>query len=128
MSDATENPGGILAALRGILDVGLGLLQTRIELFAVELREEKCRLIEALVLASAAVALGMMTLTLLTFVVVLLFWDSARVAALLTLSGLYLLGTIAAWRGLRARWRRRSAFSGTLDEIRKDRAWLGTEN
>ena len=94
----------------------------------MELREEKCRLIEAIVLASAAVALGMMTLTLLAFVVVILFWDSARVAALLTLSGLYLLGTIAACRGLRARWRRRSAFSGTSDEIRKDRAWLSTEN
>src|ERR1051326_3280916 len=128
MSDTPEGTGGVFASLRRILDGGVGMLQNRIELFAVELREEKCRLIEAIVWASAAVVLGMMTLTLLTFVIVIWFWDSARLAVLLALSGLYLLGTIVAWRGLRARLRRPSAFSGTLDEIKKDRACLETEN
>lgn len=104
------------------------MLQNRIELFAVELQEEKCRLIEAILWASAAVVLGMMSLTLLTFVIVIWFWDSARLAVLLALGGVYLLGTIVAWRGLRARLRRTTAFSGTLDEIKRDRACLETEN
>ena len=42
-----------------------------------------------------------MTLTLLTFLIVTLFWNNTRVAALLTLSLLYLLATFLAWRGLR---------------------------
>jgi uncharacterized membrane protein YqjE len=128
MSDSTEKPGGVFATLRRILDGGLAILQNRIEIFAVELREEKCRLIDAMVWASAAIALGMMTLTLLTFVVVIFFWDGARMAALLIMSGLYLLGTIVAWRGLRLRLRRPSALSSTLDEIKKDRACLKPEN
>jgi uncharacterized membrane protein YqjE len=128
MSDTPESPGGILASLRRILDGGLEMLQNRIELFAVELQEEKCRLIEAILWASAAVVLGMMSLTLLTFVIVIWFWDSARLAVLLALGGVYLLGTIVAWRGLRARLRRTTAFSGTLDEIKRDRACLETEN
>ena len=128
MNDTPENPAGILAALRRILDSGLAVLQTRIELFALEVREEKWRLIETIVWASAAVALSMMTLTLLTFLVIILFWDSARMPVLLALSGLYLLGTIVAWRELRARLLRSSAFSDTVDEIKKDRACLRTEN
>ena len=128
MSEPKEKPGGIFTSLRRILDGGLAIVQNRVELLAVELREEKCRLVEAIIWASAAVAFGMMTLTLLTFVVVILFWEDARVAVLLTLSLLYLLATFLAWRGLRMRLSNYSAFSGTLGEIRKDRACLGPEN
>jgi uncharacterized membrane protein YqjE len=44
--------------LRRILDGGLVITQKRVELFAVELREEKCRLLEAIILASARVMFG----------------------------------------------------------------------
>jgi len=124
MSDAQEKPGGIVSSLRGILDGGLAAVQNRVELFVVELREEKCRLVEAIMLASAVVAFGMMTLALLTFLIVTLFWDNARVAALVGLSLFYLVGMFFAWRGLRSRLDNRSAFSGTLGEIKKDRACL----
>jgi uncharacterized membrane protein YqjE len=78
MSGSKESPGGIFASLRRILDGGLALTQKRVELFAVELREEKCRLVEAIILASAVVAFGMMTLTLLPFLIVTLFWRCSR--------------------------------------------------
>jgi uncharacterized membrane protein YqjE len=55
MSDSRECQGGIFASLRRILDGGLAITQKRVELFAVELREEKYRLIEAIILASAGV-------------------------------------------------------------------------
>jgi uncharacterized membrane protein YqjE len=124
MSEPQEKTGGIFASLRGILDGGLAIAHNRVELFAVELREEKCRLVEAIILASAAVAFGMMTLTLLTFLIVTLFWDNARIAALVVLSLLYLLAMFLAWRGLRARLDNRTAFSGTLGAIKKDRECL----
>lgn len=127
MIDLWENAGGILASVRKILDGGLALVQNRVELLAVEVRQEKCRLVEAIMLASAVVALGMMTLTLVTFLLVTLFWDNGRVAVLVILSLLYLLAALIAWRGLRARLKDASAFSGTLEEIKKDRECLGTE-
>src|SRR5947207_9525712 len=114
MSEPKEKSGGIFSSLRRVLDGGLAIAQNRVELFAVELREEKCRLVEAIIWASAAVAFGMMTLTLLTFVVVILFWEDARVAVLLPLSLRYPVPTFLAWRGLRMRWSNASACSGTL--------------
>jgi len=124
VSDSRPGPGGIFTSLRRLLDNGLALAQARVELFAVELREEKCHLVDALIWAAAVVALAIMTLSLSTFVVVILFWDSARIGVLLALSLAYLLGTLLAWRGLRTRLSRSSAFSGTLGEIKKDRACL----
>ena len=128
MSETNESTGGILEKLRSIVDGGLALAENRLEVFAVELREEKCRLVEMFIWASAVVVFGMMALTLLTFVVVVLLWDNARVPALGILSGLYLLAAFLAWRGLHARLSNSAAFSGTLAELRKDRECLRTGN
>lgn len=128
MSDSTPRSGGLFASLRSVLDGGLAMAQNRVELFAVELGVEKCRLVEVILMASAVVALGMMTLTLTTLLVIILVWDSSLVAALIVLSLIYLLGTILVWRGLRAKLARATAFTGTLDELKKDRACLPTEN
>jgi uncharacterized membrane protein YqjE len=84
-----------------------------VQLLAVELRQEKYGQVEAIILASAEAAFGVMTLTLLTFLIVTLFWNNTRVAALLTLSLLCLLATFLAWRGLRLS--NPSAFTRTTD-------------
>ena len=128
MSEPQASTGGIFTSLCRLMDGGLALAQNRVELFAVELREEKCRLMEAILWASAVVAFGMMTLTLLTLLVVVLFWQEARIAALVILSLLYLLATFLAWRGLHSRLTKASTFSGTVGEIKKDRECLGTQN
>ena len=128
MAEEPESKPGVWASLKRILDTLLATAQNRLELFVVELQEEKCRLIEALLCAVAAVAFGLMTLTLATITIILFFWENGRLLALASLSVLYLVGTLVAWRGLRARLKSRSAFSATLAEIRKDRACLEEEN
>ena len=128
MSEGPETKRGIWASLKRIVEAVLATAQNRVELFAVELQEEKCRLVEAILCAAALAAFGMMTLSLVTFTVVLLFWENGRLTALGGLSVLYLVGTALAWRALQSRLKARSAFAGTLDELKKDRACLGTEN
>jgi len=128
MNDDAHKPGGVFASARRILEGGLAIVQNRLELFAVELRQEKCRLVEAIIWVAAVVVFGIMTLTLLTLAVIILFWEQERVAALLVLSGLYLLGTFVALRKLRAKLAVSSAFSGTVGEIKKDRECLRSEN
>lgn len=128
MSDAPETKSGVWASLKRIVDALLATAQTRIELFAVELHEEKCRLVEAMLCAAAVAALGMMTLSLVTFTVVVVFWENGRLPALIGLSLLYLACTLLAWRALQARLKGRSAFAGTLEEIRKDRSCLDADN
>ena len=56
----------ILGSLRRLCGTGLEVAQVRLELFSLELREEKLRIVEAFLLAALAAALGIVALSLLT--------------------------------------------------------------
>ena len=127
MTETPETKSGVWASLKGIADGLLATAQNRVELFAVELQEEKCRVVEAMLCAAAVAAFGMMTLSVVTVTVVILFWENGRWAALAGLSVLYLVGTACAWRALQSRLKTRVAFADTVEEIKKDRACLGTD-
>lgn len=126
MSEA--HPTGLFGLLKRLGDRAVGTVQNRLELFAIELKEEKCRIIQAILLVSAVIALGVTTLALLTFTVVILFWENGRVTALCGLSGLYILATVLALRSLRRLLTTGPAFEGTLEELKKDRACLQSTN
>lgn len=128
MSEDPEAKGGVWMSLRRILDALLATAQNRVELFAVELREEKCRLVEAVLWAAAVAAFGMMTLSLVTFTVVVICWDNARLPALAGLSGSYMIATVLAGRALQSRLKALGAFSGTISEFKKDLACLKPDN
>ena len=78
MSEGPDKKPGVWASLKRIGDTLLATVQNRVELFAVELQEEKCRLVEAILCAAALASFGMMTLSLVTFTVVILFWENGR--------------------------------------------------
>ncbi len=128
MSEEYEVKGGVWMSLKRILDALLATAQNRVELFAVELREEKCRLVEAVLWAAAVAAFGMMTLSLVTFTVVVVFWESGRLPALVGLSVSYMIATVLAWRALQSRLKALGAFSGTISELKKDLACLKPDN
>lgn len=128
MSDNSETQPGVWGALQRILDTLLATTQNRVELFAVELQEEKCRLIETLLFAAAVAAFGLMALSLVTLTIVLLCWEKGLLPALAGLSVAFIVGAALAWRALQSRLKARSAFADTLEEIKKDRACLETEN
>lgn len=128
MSEELDPKPGVWGSLRRILDTLLATAQNRIELLAVELQEEKCRLMEALLLAVALAVCGIMALTLLTFLLVVVFWENGRLIALGGLGALYLAGAAVAWRALQSRLKSRSAFAGTIDELKKDRECLSTNS
>ena len=127
MSDPSARPSGILASLRRVIEGGLGLVQNRVELIGLELREAHYRLIEAIILAAILFALGLLTIGLVTLLVVVLFWDSARLAAIGGLIGLYAISGLLVWRHLDRRWKAFQPFAGTLGELKKDRACLRAE-
>ena len=125
MADSQESAPGILGSLRRLLDTLLATAQNRVELIALELQEEKCRLVELFLWMSAVVALSMMSLAMVTLTIVVLFWNNGRLAALITLSALYLLATAGAYWGLNTRLRKGNLpFSGTVSELKKDRECL----
>ncbi len=123
MSDSA--PSRLGESLRGLADSGLGTVQTRLELFSVELKEEKLRagsfLFET-VLAALFVGFGIVFLAV--FLTVLL-WDEHRLLVLgITTTGLFVAGV---WFASRAANRLRSGsrlFASSLAELAQDREAL----
>jgi len=120
MSDT--NHTSLFGSLKRLGDTALATAHNRAELFAVELQEEKCRLIQAILLAAAAIALGVTALTLTTITLVVLFWENGRVPTLCVLSGLFVVTTLFSVRALKKLLASAPGFRGTLNELEKDRA------
>jgi len=129
MDPETPVPTGFLASFRALGDVLLATVSDRLELFSVELQEEKFRLIRIFLWISAGIFAGMMTVTFASLTLVYLFWESARLAVLGGLAlfyGAVLVAVIIAFR--RFLTSQPQPFAATLQEIKEDRACIRTEN
>jgi len=129
MATGTPAPAGFLGSFRVLGDSLLATVQDRLELFTVELQEEKFRLIRIFVWISTAIFTGMMAITFASLTLVYLFWESARLAVLGGLTVFYagaLVVIIVTFRRFLAR--QPSPFAATLHEIAEDRACIGTES
>ena len=98
--------------------------ENRIELLMVEAQEASEGLLHAVLLVAGVAALCLLAGGTLTGAIVVLLWETSRVATLLVLSGLY--GAAAAWLYWRLTLRLRDwqSLPATLDQLRKDRACL----
>jgi len=128
MDTPRESSPGLFSSLKGLLNTALAGVENRIELFLVELREERIRVFDVLLLGCTAAVLAFMALLTVTTTLVVIFWDSARVPVLVALSTCYVAGAVVViWR-LKERLRKWSSFSATLDELKKDRRCLEEES
>jgi uncharacterized membrane protein YqjE len=124
-----EEPGhpvsGLFGGLRRVSASLLATLKNRLELLSVELQEETWRLVTVLIGAGLLVCLAFLGLVLLTFTLVFLAGEEARIWLLAGFTVLYLggAGVIALflWRRLK---RRPPPFSETISQLRKDASWL----
>jgi uncharacterized membrane protein YqjE len=124
MEPPPEAPPGILSSLRRVLQTVVAIVGNRAELFAVEVREEAVRWLIALMLVAALVALGTLTLALITLTIVVLCWPDHPVAALVGLSVAYLAATVMVAARLRWRLHHWPTFSATVAELKKDKSCL----
>ena len=67
MDESSEGPGGLLTAGKRIMRSVCDLARARLELFLVELKEERIRVFDAVLLLLLGVGCTLMTLVLLTF-------------------------------------------------------------
>lgn len=114
----------MFSSAKSVLNIALAGVENRIELFLVELREERFRVFDVLLLVCAGAMVGFMALLTVTVTLVVIFWDSARVPVLIVLSAGYCLATMGILWQLNTRLRNWSSFSATLDQLKKDRACL----
>jgi uncharacterized membrane protein YqjE len=112
---------GPLDSLRALGATFLALVGTRVELLVVELREEGERKKEMLVLAGVAAVFLALGLLLLAIFVVVVFWDSHRIAATAAVTMVYLGIGVGALARLKQKVRASPPpFEATLGEFAKD--------
>jgi uncharacterized membrane protein YqjE len=105
---------------RRLLTIG----ENRLELLTVEVQEERVRLLRAILLALGVAAFGLLAGVALTGAIVVWLWDFSPVAVLLALTGFHGAAAVLLHRRLTVLLRDWKNFPATLDQLRKDCAWL----
>jgi uncharacterized membrane protein YqjE len=119
---------GLLESLRNLAKTFVALVQTRIELFASEIDEERTRFARIAMLGVIVLFCFGLAAVLLVLLIVVVFWDTNRLLAIGVIAGALFAGGLAALLGLRSVVRQRPKFlSATLAELRKDQKALERE-
>lgn len=120
---------GLVSSVRALADSLLAAARQRLELFALELQEEKFRAIQIFIWVSAAVFSAVMAITFVSLTLVYLFWESARLAVLGGLALFYTAGCVGILLAFRRYLSRQPRpFNATLAELQNDRACTQPEN
>lgn len=88
---------GLWASVQNLLSTLIAIVQTRVELVATELEEEKRRLLGVMAWGAVAVLMACFSLVFLAVFVTVVFWDD-RVVVLGAITVLFLIGGGLAWQ------------------------------
>ena len=103
----------------------LGLLHSHVELFGIELQEQKARTVSLLLFAGLALVFALLLLVGLSALVMILVWDTYRLTGIISLCVFYTLA--AAFCGVRLKaaiFDESTPFHATLEELANDRERL----
>jgi len=114
-------PPGLVDSLSRLGRTALGVLRTRLEILGTEIEEERIRFARlALAVAAIAFCLQMAVLLLVAFLVVLL-WETHRLATLVAFAAFFLAAGVVGGLVLKRRLARRpKMFASSLGEFLKD--------
>ena len=122
MHDSLPPASGVVDAARGLVDGVLGSIHDRLELLAVEVQEEKFRLIQSFLWLGAVFFIGMLALLFLSLTIVYCCQGTARLVALVAITAAYLVAGAGLVLGARRHFAREPrAFDATLQELDRDR-------
>jgi len=125
MSENSQTPEGILASVRRMAETALRTVQNRVELFALELQEEKCWLISTLLWAAATVFFGGLAIIFVVGAIIYLSPESARPWVVGGFALLFVYLAINAIVGLRRSVQnKKPPLADTVGELKKDIAWI----
>ncbi len=125
MLETTERQNyspGIFGSFRRLGETALAIVQNRLELIAVEFREEKSRVIGLFVWGAALVFMGFQALTAIMLTLAVLYRDQA-LYVFGGFAAFYLLGGITAFFLVRSKLKS-PPFGETIAQLKKDRVWL----
>ena len=120
-----KDPADGRPSLRRFGAAFLGLLHGHVELFGIELQEQKANTLRLLLFAGLALVFALLLLIGLSALVLILLWDSYRLAGIIGLCVFYLVAALfCAMRLKSAIFDESSPFESTLEELANDRERL----
>ena len=121
--------GGLFESLKTLSVSLVGMVHTRLELLSTDIAEEREHLITHLVLVLVALFFLGVGVVLLAILIVVVFWESHRLAALGGLTGLFLAASAgAAWLAIHRIRTKPRLFAASLAELSKDKQQLKAES
>ena len=119
MAEPQPTSSGPFSSARKFAVLFAAVLQNRADLLALELQEEKYRLVELLILLGISLALGMMALFVFTGVLIFSVPETYRLWVACGLGLLYLAGIFFLWSRIK-KILQNQAFPETITQIKKD--------
>ena len=124
MEESTVSLGQLATTSKHFARRLLTIGENRLELLAVEVQEERERLLHAFLLALGIATFGLLAGLTLTAAVAVLLWAWSPIAVLLILTGLYSAAVFFLYQRLTGVMRNWQTLSASLDQLRKDRVCL----
>ena len=122
MAENTQHSAeGLLGLLKSLSSLVVPISHNRLNLLSTDLEIARERTVSVLMMVLVALFCLCFGALLLALFVVVIFWDTHRLIALGSVTGLFLLvGGIYLWRVLRALKRMPATFEASLTELAKD--------
>jgi uncharacterized membrane protein YqjE len=116
---------GLMDSATRMLATIIALVSTRLELFTTEIEEEIQRAASILMWALVALFFGSLTVLMVAFTVIIIFWDDHRILAAVLVTASFLLATLIFALLARSRLKAKTRFmAASIGELKRDREAL----
>ncbi len=124
-TSSTTNSQGLFESIKALTSTLVAIVHTRLELLSTDLEEDRERLMSLVILSLIALFSILIAVVLATITLIVAFWDSYRVLALASVSGVFTIVGIATWlAAMRQAKKKPKMFLASLQELIKDRQHL----
>ncbi len=120
-SSSQHSAEGLLGSLKSITALAVAIAHNRLNLLSTDLEIAREQTVSVLMMVLVALFCLCFGALLLALFVVVIFWDTHRLIALGSMTGLFMLiGALCLWRVIKALKAMPATFEASLAELAKD--------
>jgi uncharacterized membrane protein YqjE len=124
-TDRGTGHGGLFGSVKNLAATLIAMGQTRLELLSNDIEEERAWLTSMLAWVLIALFFAALAVVLATLLVVVVFWDSYRLQAIIVMICLFVAAAGISWRIICNKSKNKPRlFSASIAELSKDREQL----
>jgi uncharacterized membrane protein YqjE len=125
LEEERPRSASLMDSAKRMLATVIALVSTRLELFTTEIEEEIQRAASILMWALVALFFGSLTVLMVAFTVIIIFWDDHRILAAVFVTTTFLLATLVFGLLARSRLKAKTHFmAASIEELKRDREAL----